>query len=72
MPDRLIQTGLVFIPVGAVIIDPLGNVLFANPAFRRLTGWSDQAIIGKNISNIISLSNIPPMLSLQQIPLRYF
>ena len=54
MPERIMETALVSLPVGVAIIDKNGKVLFANPAFRRLTGWSNDVIVGKSIALVLS------------------
>ena len=46
--QRLFANALQSLDEGVVISDPAGSVLYANPAFERLTGYPSFSMVGKN------------------------
>ncbi|MCC6932857.1 MAG: response regulator [Deltaproteobacteria bacterium] len=54
MPEKILKAALMSAPMGLVIIDKRGVVRIANHAFRRFTGWDEQALMGKNIALVLA------------------
>ena len=46
--QRLFANALLSLDEGVVISDPQGTVLYVNPAFERLTGYSARSMVGEN------------------------
>ncbi|MGD8188398.1 EAL domain-containing protein [Brevibacillus ginsengisoli] len=44
---------------GLFLLDTQGNVTFSNPEAERLTGWSNEEIIGKNMDELITYLHSP-------------
>ncbi len=47
--ERLLSTALACVSDGATVTDAKGFVLYANSAFFRITGFSPEEVIGKNL-----------------------
>jgi PAS domain S-box-containing protein len=48
------DTILTTIPDGIIIVNKQGTILFANPAFENLTGYSMPELIGRNMKDLVS------------------
>ncbi len=52
---NLLHVTLVSIGDAVIVTDPTATLTFLNPVAERLTGWTAQEAIGRNISDILSL-----------------
>jgi PAS domain S-box-containing protein len=60
-PEELLRRAIDACPFGIVIVEPLGNIVFANGALERMFGYAPAALIGESVDILVPTQALPQL-----------